>query len=150
MRTPNAIHAKKPLTEVNHSFRRAFSMNRICLITEEFAGINKSGGIGACARGLALHLVSLGHIVDVVITDLYMSQLVQKDDAVSALQVYRLKDIAAADEAADAPVDEITKSHCVYRFLKRMNYEVVHFNDWLGSAAYFPFSATVSAMRTHS
>ena len=128
-------------------------MNRICLITEEFAGINKSGGIGACARGLALHLVSLGHIVDVVITDLYMAQLVQKDDAVSALQVYRLKDIATADEAADAPVDEITKSHCVYRFLKRMNYEVVHFNDWLGSGFYTAMSkrqgATGSFIVTH-
>ena len=111
-------------------------MNRICLITEEFAGINKSGGIGACTRGLALHLASLGHIVDVLITDLNMPPQIPKDEAVSALNIYRLIDIAAVDDAADQPVDETTKSHCVYRFLKKESYDVLHFHDWLGAGFY--------------
>ena len=111
-------------------------MKRICLITEEFAGINKSGGIGACARGLALKLASLGHSVDVLITDLHMSQMIQKDEAISALNVYRLIDIASVDEAADYPIDATTKSHSVYRFLKTTNYDILHFNEWLGTGFY--------------
>ena len=111
-------------------------MNRICMITQEFAGINKSGGIGACVRGLALHLATLGHRVDVLITDLHVPSYFQKDEALSCLQIHRLSDIAASDEQADPPDDEITKSHCVYRFLKNGNYDVLHFHDWLGAGFY--------------
>ncbi|MGN7805319.1 glycosyltransferase [Ensifer sp. 22521] len=113
-------------------------LGEILIVTEELAGLNRSGGIGACALGQSLHLRSLGYQVDVLITDLDCSQATQREQLrnFSSFTVRFLRDLVDADDVVSQPVDAISKSYCVYRYIKSQNYHVVHFNDWLGSGFY--------------
>jgi glycogen synthase len=111
-------------------------MKKICLVTEEMAGLTRSGGIGACARGLAFYLTSLGYQVDVVVTDIAFTKSTYIEPSLSQLNLISLHDIVSRDPAIDIPIDDITKSYCVYRFVRKRDYDVIHFNDWRGSGFY--------------
>ncbi|MGB5085453.1 MAG: glycosyltransferase [Methylocystis silviterrae] len=108
---------------------------RHCIITEEYSGLNKSGGIGACSNGLANALVSVGYSVDVLVTDLSCSAINTHTSKkrVGFPNFVFLSDIARRDKAVVAPTDAITKSFSVFRFLKDQNYALLHFNEWMGS-----------------
>ncbi|MEF3365376.1 glycosyltransferase [Methylocystis sp. 9N] len=108
---------------------------RHCIVTEEYSGVNRSGGIGACSNGLAGLLIRQGLTVDVLITDLSCSSqnaINAKKTSVLPNFIF-LSDVFRQDRAVDAPVDAISKAFCVYRFLKDKEYEVLHFNEWMGS-----------------
>lgn len=112
--------------------------SRFCIITEEYSELNRSGGIGACARGLAILLISKGYSVDVLITDQSCNS-----DILHVKKVVRdgpnflfLSEIATRDKHVVYHGDAISKAYCVYRFLSEQNYAVVHFNDWFGSGFY--------------
>ncbi len=111
---------------------------RSCIITEEYSGLNKSGGIGACAHGLYLMLINSGHAVDVLITDLSCNSnaLNSAQGSLRDTNFFFLSEVAKKDLAVYPPIDEISKSYCVYRFLCKNTYDVVHFNEWLGSGFY--------------
>lgn len=113
-------------------------LGEILIVTEELAGLKKSGDIGTCALGQSLHLQSLGYHVDVLITDLDCYQAKDRDMLrnVSGFKVHFLRDLVDADDVVSQPVDAISKSYCVYRYVKSRKYHVVHFNDWLGSGFY--------------
>jgi glycosyltransferase involved in cell wall biosynthesis len=114
-------------------------MKRVCIVTEEFAGLNKSGGIGACARGLAAHLSSEGWAVEVLLTDLdFRGGLARRDvfGDFTDLVFTSLYDAVERDAVVHLPVDDISKSYCVFRYLSDNRFDVIHFNDWAGSGFY--------------
>ncbi|MDK4705020.1 glycogen/starch synthase, partial [Rhizobium sp. CNPSo 4062] len=106
------------------------SLGKVSVVTEEISGLNKSGGIGACALGLALHLYALGHEVDILVTD---TTVLPEDkfrfhQAYPNLTIRLLTEEVASDEEVTDPVDPISKAYCVYRYVKRLDPRVVHVN----------------------
>lgn len=120
------------------------------LVTEEISGLNKSGGIGACALGLALHLTAMGHEVDILVTDMAASQAdkFKFQEAYPNLAIRLLSEQVAEDEEVTSPGDPIAKAYCVYRFVKRISPDVVHFNDWLGSGFYCAMARRQGSLRS--
>lgn len=114
------------------------SVGRIGVVSEELAGLNKSGGIGACALGLVLHLDSLGHEVHILITDMTTSSddKLRFNKLYPNLSVTLLSDEVAEDKELNLSGDAISKAYAVYRYVSRLAPDVVHFNDWLGSGFY--------------
>jgi glycosyltransferase involved in cell wall biosynthesis len=107
------------------------------MVSEECNGIVGGGGIGACVRGLSELWSSTGLHVDILITNLTSrNEAVLGRDIRFVNQVYFLPDVVAEDKGVFAPVDEPSKSYCVYRFLRERDYTEVHFNDWLGTGFY--------------
>jgi glycosyltransferase involved in cell wall biosynthesis len=111
---------------------------RICIVTEEFSGLNPSGGIGAAARGLALFLASLGCEVEVLLTDLSLSiemlQRFKRENSI--ININSLSDQNILSTRIEIPVDTISKSYAVYEYAKTKSYSCIHFNDWIGSGFY--------------
>jgi glycogen synthase len=97
-----------------------------CIITEEYAGLNKSGGIGSCARGLAELLVKTGHSVDLLITDLSYPAIGPSDVRhPNGLRFISLSDVSQADKTVASHFDSISKAFSVYRYLKQQDYAVI-------------------------
>lgn len=110
---------------------------KVCVVTEEFAGLNKSGGIGAACRGLSELLASNGYDVDVIITDMeYSNQQSNVFDDNHVKKFLFLRDICELRTDIFMPVDAITKSYAVYLYLNDAKYDIVHFNEWMGSGFY--------------
>ena len=105
-----------------------------CIVTEELAGLNKSGGIGAASRGLVDQLTRHVHHVDVLITDLNCTATNVNHEYVG--RILFLADIVQNDEAIVIQNDDVSKAYAVYRFLSTQDYAVVHFNEWRGSGFY--------------
>ncbi|PWB82312.1 MAG: hypothetical protein C3F11_12580 [Methylocystaceae bacterium] len=110
----------------------------ICVITEEYSGLNKSGGIGSCCRGLAESLVRAGYSVDVLITDLTCASngAVLRPLSGRGPRFIFLADFARGDKQVAFPADDIMKAYSVYRYLRNDKYRILHFNDWKGSGFY--------------
>ena len=117
---------------LNSSMARGRS---ICIVTEELAGVTRSGGIGACSRGLALHLMEAGYDVEVVVTDLTYPQAAGNKKLPGVRLVY-LSEIARRDPEIEMPVDHVSKAYVVYRYLRRNDFALVHFHDYLGLGYY--------------
>lgn len=112
----------------------------LCIVTEEYSGLNKSGGIGAASRGLAELLNVLEYDVEVLITDLsidsgalveFVAQQSQK-----RIKFSLLGELIEKHNNVVAPHDFISKSYHVYECLKDKDLTAVHFNDWQGSGFY--------------
>ncbi len=101
-------------------------------MTEEFAGLNRSGGIGTCARGLAGYLALIGYAVDVVITD---QAYVPNSDVrqIDGLTFLAISDITKKDNWVETETSFAATSLLIYRHIKRERYNLVHFNEWRGS-----------------
>lgn len=112
--------------------------SRCCIITEEYSGLNKSGGIGSCANGLAKLLIKAGCSVDVLITDMGCDSSAlhgasaERDDP----SFLFLSEIVVRDKLVAYQGDAISKAYGVYRYLSKQSYSILHFNDWLGSGFY--------------
>lgn len=113
-------------------------MAHICIVTEEFASLNSSGGIGTATRGLALHLLSLGHSVHVLITDRSFPAADPNtlDPELRPIRFAYLSDPAVIGTIIEQPYDSITKSYAVYNYLKGKNFAAVHFHEWQGCGFY--------------
>lgn len=127
-------------------------MLKHCIITDEYLGVNQSGGIGACSKGLAGLLIRRGNTVDVLLTNLSLRRddgfWVNKaplDPNFICLHDALRKDHRVLAEAADP----VTKAFCIYRFLKEKQYDVVHFNDWMGSGFYCAMARRQGIFRPH-
>lgn len=126
------------------------SLGKVSVVTEEISGLNKSGGIGACALSLALHLYALGYEVDILVTDTTVSpeDRFRFHQTYPNLTIRLLTEEVASDEEVTDPVDPISKAYCVYRYVKRLDPRVVHFNDWLGSGFYCAMARRQGSLRT--
>ncbi|MDL2403830.1 glycosyltransferase [Rhizobium mayense] len=126
------------------------SFGKACIVTEEISGLNKSGGIGACALGLTLHLTALGYQVEVLVTDMVVSaaDISRFQESHPDLTITLLSAEVSEDDEVASPVDSISKAYCVYRFIKRLDPDVVHFNDWLGSGFYCAMARRQGSLRS--
>lgn len=120
---------------------------RIGLVTEEFAGLTGGGGIGTCARGLAITLVRQGHEVEVVITN------PANEASAGSIRIgdRDVKVVSVADlfgDRAFALSDYIVRAYCIYEFLKERDYDVVHLNEWRGSGYYFAMAKRQGLVRS--
>ena len=118
---------------------------RICLVTEEFAGLGVSGGIGAAMRELAVLLAEAGHRVDV----LFCPQSPLPREAEAEAEVVRvLGAIGVELKVLDAtlwawvPDSSQKRSYAAFRWLESsgVDYDVLHFHDYKG-LGFFPLSA---------
>ncbi|MBB3570169.1 glycosyltransferase [Rhizobium sp. BK491] len=126
------------------------SFGKACIVTEEISGLNKSGGIGACALGLTLHLTNLGYRVEVLVTDMAVSaaDTSRFQELHPDITITLLGEVVSDDDEVANPVDSISKAYCVYRFIKRHDPDVVHFNEWLGSGFYCAMARRQGSLRS--
>lgn len=106
---------------------------KICLVTEELAGFQGSGGIGAAFSELAKFLASSGYVVDVLYCPVgevpeefqrkMRDELMGKGIKISFLDYGKYFWGAHSYE---------NKSYAVFQYLKMKDYDVVHFHDFKG------------------
>jgi len=115
---------------------------RVCLITTEFHGLFRNGGIGTANTGLALALVDAGFEVTVAFADADESGPRVKVGDFPALQKhYRslgitLDYVPAYPHIPKAFDDCRSASYCVYLYLQQHGFDVVYFNDCGGQGYY--------------
>lgn len=116
---------------------------RILLVTEELAGLNSSGGIGAAFRELALVLARGKRGVDLLYIpseslDEHKLDQVKLWYASAGVMVLTLD----ASEYVNAPSSAEAKSYAVSKWIRgnQIQYSVVHFHDYKG-LGYFTAAA---------
>ncbi len=108
-------------------------MKKICFVSDECNGLSAAGGIGACVRGLSQWLEANGAQVDVLITNMDQRIADLSSSATGFVSnVYFLADFAQHEKDLSPITDSPSKSYHVYRFLKKRDYDEVHFNDYHG------------------
>jgi glycosyltransferase involved in cell wall biosynthesis len=108
-------------------------VKKICFVSDECNGLSAAGGIGACVRGLSQWLTANGAQVDILITNADQRAASLRGDAIRfASNVYFLGELAQHEKELGAIVDMPSKSCHVYGFLKKRDYDEVHFNDYHG------------------
>lgn len=115
---------------------------RVCLITTEFHGLFKNGGIGTANTGLALALAEAGFDVTVAFADSDENGPRVKDGNFAELkEKYRPQGITL-DFVPASPLiwkafdDPRSASYCVYLYLKQHEFDLVYFNDCGGHGYY--------------
>lgn len=110
----------------------------ICIVTEEFVGLHKNGGLGTAMTGLAEFLAMKGAKVSV----LYTGNVSGSEEENWRQQCRKtgidLLILPRQDSKIVGPAVEgyFTTPWSVYRFLKNRKFDVVHFNDTNGEALY--------------
>jgi O-antigen biosynthesis protein len=119
---------------------------RVCLVTTEFHGLFKNGGIGTANTGLALMLAFAGHEVTVAFADaddrgprVRNGNFSEVQDRYRSLGV-ALDYVPARPDIPKAFDDCRSTSYCVYLYLKSHSFDVVYFND-CGGHGYFALLA---------
>jgi GT2 family glycosyltransferase/glycosyltransferase involved in cell wall biosynthesis len=107
---------------------------RVCLVSLDFIGPIRNGGIGTAMTALAEALAADGHDV----TMLYPSAYTETRPLTCWIMEYRKKGINFETLFADEP--ELALSYLVYHWLKQRDFDVVHFHDWRG-IGYWSFVA---------
>ncbi len=126
---------------------------RVCLITTEFHGLFKNGGIGTANTGLALALSSAGFDVTVAYADADKGGPRIKEGKFPELQEkYRhlgitLDFVRASPIVPNAFDDPRSASYCVYLYLKQHEFNVVYFNDCGGHGYYSLLAKRVGVFR---
>lgn len=106
--------------------------NRVAVVTDELAGLNKGGGIGTCAYSLVRSLIDANYCVTLIITDpSYQGKL----DTFLGCDIIVISDEIRARGYEHA--DHVVYAFCVHQVLCEGNYGSVHFNDWRGSGYFF-------------
>ena len=112
-------------------------MKKICFVTDECNGLSNAGGIGACVRGLSQWLAANGAQVDILVSNLEHSSTTIRSNATDFVnKVILLSDLLAHEKDLSPPKDALSKSYRIYRFLKGLDYDEVHFNDYFGGGFY--------------
>ncbi|MDE3175659.1 MAG: glycosyltransferase [Pseudomonadota bacterium] len=115
---------------------------RVCLVTAEFHGLFKNGGIGTANTGLALTLAEAGHEVTVAYVD---AGLVDFDERVAAAgdtiaawakRGVTLEFVPRNPLLRAGHEDHVAASFTVFQFLQGRGFEVVFFNE-CGGQGYF-------------
>ena len=119
---------------------------RVCLVTAEFHGLFKNGGIGTANTGLALTLAQAGHEVTVAYVD---AGLVDFDERVAAAadtiaawakRGVRLEFVPRNPLLRAGHEDHVAASFTVLQFLQGRGFDAVFFNE-CGGQGYFALLA---------
>lgn len=124
---------------------------RVCLVTTEFHGLFKNGGIGTANTGLALALAQAGFQVTVAFAN--------SDQEGPRAAAGTFAEIQAGYGGAGITLDFIpvsplipnsfddarSASYCVYLYLKQHEFDVVYFNDCGGQGYYSLLSKHLGA-----
>lgn len=111
---------------------------RVCVVTNEFHGLFKNGGIGTANTGLALALAEAGLEVTVLYTN---PSGLPADELAFQLDHYRAKGIRI-DFIAETPSlarpfsDPRFTSYAVYLYLRQHRFDVVYFHENCGRGFY--------------
>jgi glycosyltransferase involved in cell wall biosynthesis len=114
---------------------------RVCLVTTEFHGLFKNGGIGTANTGLAFALAEAGFEVTVAFADSDENGPRVKDGNFLKLKCKYQElgitlDFVPVGRIAKAFEDPRSASYCVYLYLKQHAFDVVYFNDCGGQGYY--------------
>ena len=115
---------------------------RVCLVTTEFHGLFKNGGIGTANTGLALALAQAGFDVTVAFANAdETNRPVSENNFLKVTQHYRelgiTMEFVPASRQISKPFDDPrSASYCVYLYLKKRQFDVVYFNDCGGHGFY--------------
>jgi O-antigen biosynthesis protein len=126
---------------------------RVCLITTEFHGLFKNGGIGTANTGLALSLARAGFDVTVAFADADEKGPRIKEGSFPDLQKNYRKLGVSLDYVPASPIiakafdDARSASYCVYLYLKKNRFDVVYFNDCGGHGYYALLAKRVGSFR---
>lgn len=113
----------------------------VCIVTFEFVGLYKNGGIGTVSTGLAEMLAAHGHAVTVAFT---RPELVSPEEFRRTAELYARKGITlvplyrAALPELHGPLVGFTcwERFAVYLWLRERHFDIVHFSEHLGEAYY--------------
>jgi GT2 family glycosyltransferase/glycosyltransferase involved in cell wall biosynthesis len=133
---------------------------RICIVTSDFVGPIRNGGIGTAYYGLALALAQGGHEVTVlyVLGDYCENQDIRHwQDRCRCLGVEFVPMPRLERLTFDGPWCQQT-AYSVYEWLKPRTYDVVHFHEWRGHGYHallakrqgLAFTNTLLCVGTHS
>ena len=129
-----------PLAEILPN-RIPSTKSRVCIVTQEFLGLNINGGIGTFFTRLAESLAAYGHHVTV----LYAGSAVRSTDKVfTACQRNCLSKRITLDcleknwEFGTSQFSLRHRSYKIMRWLeeREMDFDIVHFPDWEGMGYY--------------
>jgi len=115
---------------------------RVCLITTEFHGLFRNGGIGTANTGLALALGQADFDVTVAYANSDENGPRLKEGDFHDLKAHyhqlgiTLDFVPASQLIARSFDDARSASYCVYLYLKRHEFDVVYFNDCGGHGYY--------------
>ena len=124
---------------------------RVCLVTAEFHGLFKNGGIGTANTGLALTLARAGHDVTVAYVD---AGLVDYDERVAAaadtITAWEKRGIGLEFVPRNPALragheDHVAASFSVLQYLLGRGFDIVFFNE-CGGQGYFPLLAKKAAL----
>ena len=119
---------------------------RVCIVTAEFHGLFKNGGIGTANTGLALTLAEAGHDVTVAYVD---AGLVDFDERVAAAadtiaawekRGVRLEFVPRNPALRAGHEDHVAASFAVLQYLRGRGFDIVFFNE-CGGQGYYPLLA---------
>ena len=119
---------------------------RICLVTAEFHGLFKNGGIGTANTGLALTLAQAGHDVTVAYVDAglvdYHERLAAAADTIAAWarRGIRLEFVPRNPALRAGHEDHVAASFAVLQYLQGRGFDIVFFNE-CGGQGYYPLLA---------
>ena len=99
---------------------------RICLLTLDFVGPIRNGGIGTAFLALAETLVAAGHDVTV----LYPSRFTETEPVTRWRTHYAARGIAFVSLHLEASEAELSLGAC--QWLRAREFDVVHFHEWRG------------------
>src|SRR5262245_6804551 len=126
-----AAPARLAPAPADHAAPPTQRLARVCIVSQEFNGPSRNGGIGTAYTALAELLAGAGHPVTV----LYLP------GAVGAWgDHYRRRNIDLV-ALPDAPCplggsEALAASYRVYLWLRERRFDVVHFHEWLAAGYY--------------
>jgi glycosyltransferase involved in cell wall biosynthesis len=115
---------------------------RVCLVTAEFHGLFKNGGIGTANTGLALTLAEAGHEVTVAYVDAGLVDFEERTaaaaDTIAAWERrgVKLEFVARHPMLRAGHEDHVAASFAVLQFLQGRGFDVVFFNECGGQGYY--------------
>jgi glycosyltransferase involved in cell wall biosynthesis len=126
---------------------------RICLVTAEFHGLFKNGGIGTANTGLALELAAAGHEVTVAYVDPGAWSSLPGSEAFLAARVrWRERgvflDVVPRWARLKVNVDDYCWSLSVLEYLRGRRFELVLFNE-CGGQGYYSLLAKRAGVFSH-
>jgi glycosyltransferase involved in cell wall biosynthesis len=107
---------------------------RVCIVSLDLIGPIRNGGIGTAMTALAEALAADGHAV----TLLYPSGYTEDRPLTCWIMEYQKKGIVFETLFAEEPEPQL--SFLAYHWLKRREFDVIHFHDWRG-IGYWSFVA---------
>jgi glycosyltransferase involved in cell wall biosynthesis len=140
------------MPEARRAPRGAASLTarRICLVTAEFHGLFKNGGIGTANTGLALELAASGHDVVVAFVDTASTESARATLDIAELTRRYAKlgitlEFVRRHPLLAAGADDMGFSYSVFAYLQANRFDVVFFNE-CGGQGYFALTAKHTGM----